>query len=83
MRKQKFITGFSDMTFAQQPNAVFFLYDCGMHVSLGLLRTDNSINKINSFTRSLTVYHEKKMNVEKRAPPAGRQEKFLFKYLPV
>lgn len=80
MRKQKFITGFSDMTFAQQPNAVFFLYDCGMHMSLGLLRTDNSINKINSFTRSLTVCHEKKNECGKKSAPSRG---ILFKYLPV
>lgn len=76
------IIGFSDMTFSQQYNETLF-YHGSRHVSLGLLQTDNSVKKINTFTPSLTVCHGKKMNAEKRAPPAGRQEKTIFKHLPV
>lgn len=69
MRKQKSINGFGDTTFAQQHDEALF-YDGGRHVSLGLLQTDNSINKINTFTRSLTVCHEEKMNAETKSAPS-------------
>lgn len=68
MRKQKTITGFSDMTFAQLRDETLF-YDGGWCVSL----TDSSINKINTFTRcvkAMTVCHEKEMNVEIKSAPS-------------
>lgn len=67
------------MTFAQQHDEMLF-YDCGLHVSLGLLRTDNSINKINTFTWSLTVCREKKNECgNKERPQQGGRRKNILK----